>query len=88
MTSTRRLPPPHTNVYDWQRDAACREVNSTVFFGPVGERGGVRREREQRAKAICADCPVQLACRRHALDAAEPYGVWGGLTPEERRSLN
>lgn len=84
MTSTRRLPLPHTNVYDWQRNAACRTVNSTLFFGPVGEGRGARQQREERAKAICVDCPVQLACRQHALDAAEPYGVWGGLSPEER----
>jgi WhiB family redox-sensing transcriptional regulator len=24
-------------------------------------------------------------CRRHALATREPYGVWGGLTEDERR---
>lgn len=86
MTSTRRLPLPHTSVYDWQRGAACRSVSSALFFGPVGEQPGARRQREEEAKAVCAQCPVQLACREHALDAAEPYGVWGGLAPEERQA--
>ncbi|MDU4244395.1 MAG: WhiB family transcriptional regulator, partial [Varibaculum cambriense] len=26
-------------------------------------------------------------CREYALAAQEPYGVWGGLTQEERREL-
>jgi WhiB family redox-sensing transcriptional regulator len=24
-------------------------------------------------------------CRRHALRAREPFGVWGGMTEQERR---
>ena len=31
-----------------------------------------------RAKAICAECPVQEACFEGALARREPYGVWGG----------
>ncbi len=45
------------------------------------------RDRADRAKAICQLCPVLEQCRRHALAAREPYGVWGGLTEEERREL-
>lgn len=57
-----------------------------LFFGPAGERGSARQQREERAKEICADCPVQQACLQHALAAAEPYGVWGGLTEGERQT--
>lgn len=32
----------------------------------------------ERAKALCADCPVRLACLAGALARAEPCGVWGG----------
>jgi WhiB family redox-sensing transcriptional regulator len=31
-----------------------------------------------RAKALCAECPLQRACLDAALDRAEPWGVWGG----------
>jgi WhiB family redox-sensing transcriptional regulator len=31
-----------------------------------------------RAKALCAECPVQEACFEGALARGEPYGVWGG----------
>lgn len=26
-------------------------------------------------------------CRQYALDAHEPYGVWGGLSEEERHTM-
>ncbi|MFV0493785.1 WhiB family transcriptional regulator [Mycobacterium sp.] len=31
-----------------------------------------------RAKTLCADCPVRRRCLQAALDRAEPWGVWGG----------
>lgn len=87
MTATTRLPVPHANNYDWQRDAACRRMGSEVFFHPENERGGARQARESQAKQVCARCPVTQACLEHALSAGEPYGVWGGLSEEERRNM-
>ncbi|MHA6758045.1 WhiB family transcriptional regulator [Streptacidiphilus sp. PAMC 29251] len=40
--------------------------------------------RDQAAKQVCGHCPVREPCLQFALDAREPYGVWGGLTEEER----
>ena len=85
MTATHRLPVPRTEVYDWQLDAACRTVSSDLFFSPAEERGHAGEQREEQAKAIGASCPVRTECLRHALAVAEPYGVWGGLTPQERQ---
>lgn len=87
MTATERLPAPHTESYEWQRHAACRGAGSAVFFAPEGERGAALHQRERHAKRICAQCPVQPVCRQHALTVGEPYGVWGGLTPNERAIL-
>lgn len=84
MASIKYLPRPVTEVYDWQQQAACRGLDSSVFFHPSGERGPSRADRAQRAKEICARCPVLRQCREHALASHEPYGVWGGLTEEER----
>jgi WhiB family redox-sensing transcriptional regulator len=32
----------------------------------------------ERAKELCADCPIRSACLSAALERAEPGGVWGG----------
>jgi WhiB family redox-sensing transcriptional regulator len=40
-----------------------------------------------KAKAICGVCPVQDPCSSHAIDIREPFGIWGGLTEVERRSI-
>jgi WhiB family redox-sensing transcriptional regulator len=58
-----------------------------MFFHPDGERGPRRRAREIAAKAVCASCPVLAQCRAHALAAQEPYGIWGGLTEDERLEI-
>lgn len=84
MADTTRLPNPITDVWDWQMRGACRDMDSAVFFYPDRERGPAKTSREAHAKHICHSCPVLEQCRRHALAAHEPYGVWGGLTVIER----
>jgi len=32
----------------------------------------------ERAKALCAGCPVRAACLAGAQSRGEPWGVWGG----------
>lgn len=32
----------------------------------------------ERAKALCADCPIKQPCLEGALSRGEPWGVWGG----------
>ncbi len=78
------LPGPNADFWDWQLQGACRGENSDVFYHPDGERGRARAQRENRAKAICSNCPVIELCREHALASAEPYGVWGGMSETER----
>ena len=39
------------------------------------------------AKAVCGGCAVIVDCRDYALETRQPFGVWGGLDEEERRSL-
>ena len=87
MTDERRLPAPREGDWDWQMDAACRGQDTSNFYHPENERGPSPARREFRAKAVCASCPVVKQCLRWALAAREPYGVWGGLSTEERESL-
>lgn len=87
MADTRKLPVPVTEIWDWQLQGSCRGMDSRFFFHPEGERGNARAHREARAKEVCTTCPVLQQCRRHALSAQEPYGVWGGLSESERDEM-
>lgn len=83
MSDSSRL--PLMDLWEWQYRGACRDADSEIFFHPEGERGGTRKRRDEAAKAVCATCPVLEQCREYALSNAEPYGVWGGMTEEERQ---
>jgi WhiB family redox-sensing transcriptional regulator len=73
---------------DWQDRAACRGPFATTFYPPTQTEGRAdRAEREARAKAICRACSVRLECLDFALTVREPYGIWGGLSEAERRTL-
>jgi WhiB family redox-sensing transcriptional regulator len=87
MTYTKRLPKPVVDEWDWQLRGACRGQESAVFFHPDNERGPARRVRQAHAKQVCQSCPVITQCRQHALQAREPFGVWGGLDEDERRAI-
>lgn len=87
MASTKRLPMPLLDSYEWQYQGACNEADPETFFSPQAERGARRRHREATAKSYCARCPVIDACLEHALAVRESHGVWGGLNTDERRAL-
>jgi WhiB family transcriptional regulator, redox-sensing transcriptional regulator len=87
MADFSRLPGPNADLWDWQLVAACRGVDSSLFFHPEGERGAARSAREAAAKEVCMRCPVRAECATHALAVREPYGVWGGLTEDEREEM-
>ncbi len=87
MNEISRAPRPVASDWEWQFEGACRALPTEMFFYPDGERGPRRRNRENTAKAICATCPVIEACRKHALAIAEPYGIWGGLSEDDRLAI-
>lgn len=87
MSEPQRLLQPVADAWEWQLVAACRGVDTQVFFAPDAERGLRRLARERVAKAVCKSCPVIDLCRAHALRTREPFGVWGGLTADERRRI-
>ncbi len=77
-----------TDELDWQEQAACREHENTLFFGPdAGESELEKQSREQRAKLVCQRCPVQEPCLEFAMETNQKYGIWGGMTDKERASL-
>lgn len=76
---------PLVPYWDWQRHALCRGMDVSLFCSPSGERGERRRAREEKARAVCMNCPVREDCARTALHRGEQYGMWGGLTEQERQ---
>jgi WhiB family redox-sensing transcriptional regulator len=70
---------------NWREEAACLHQDPEIFF-PVGtSRAAVRQT--NRAKRLCAECPVSAACLRWAVEEGVDHGVWGGLTEDERRRI-
>jgi WhiB family redox-sensing transcriptional regulator len=68
------------NDQAWQEHASCRSIPVELFF-PLVE------QEADEAKAICGSCLVREECLEFAIQAGERFGVWGGFTSQERRSL-
>lgn len=84
--SARLVTPPTTPpVRDWRYDAECRNEAAELFF-PIGKTGEALLQIED-AKAVCRRCPVMESCLQWALETAEPHGIFGGKTDDERRAL-
>lgn len=71
---------------DWRAKAACRDEDPALFF-PNGDSGPNLLAIEQ-AKAICRTCPALEACAQWAADERVEYGIFGGLTEQERRAVH
>lgn len=65
---------------EWRLDAACGYVDTAVFFPETVDQA-------ERAKAVCAPCPVREDCLKFALVTRQDDGVWGGLDENERRRI-
>lgn len=77
------MPGPLEPTADWKKKGNCFGLGTKadgVFFPEQG-----RSTRE--AKMICDGCPVLTECLNYALDRNEKFGVWGGTTERDRRSI-
>ncbi len=70
---------------DWRETARCKEMDPDLFF-PVGTTGPALLQIEA-AKSVCRQCDVRDECLQYAIDSNQEYGIWGGLTEEERRYM-
>ena len=69
----------------WEDRAACRNMETIVFF-PLTLAGRPGSDRPYaKAKLVCARCDVQDECLAVAVAEDFQVGMWGGLTPSERR---
>lgn len=64
----------------WQEVAACKSLPLEMFFPPA-------EQEADAAKAICSGCTVREPCLEAALAAGERFGIWGGMSTEERQSI-
>lgn len=64
----------------WQEQAACFGIDPDLFFPTSEEEAGP-------ALSYCSVCGIRETCLAWALKSGERYGVWGGLTEQQRRRL-
>lgn len=62
----------------WRTKAKCANEDPELFFAE-------ERSDRMRARKICRTCPVAVACVTEAFDKDIEFGIWGGLSPKDRR---
>ena len=77
--------PDREHRLHWRDDAACGDADPELFF-PDGDTVSIRMQ-VKAAKAICRGCPVSATCLSWALASGQEFGIWGGLTEDERHRL-
>lgn len=55
-----------------------------MFFPEKSEKG---RQQIKDAKKLCGMCPMRVECAEFAISNRERYGIWGGLTWNERKAI-
>jgi WhiB family transcriptional regulator, redox-sensing transcriptional regulator len=66
----------------WYDRAACKKLDTRLFFSSDDEKTEMRRRREAQAKKICSQCTVIDECLQAGINED---GIWGGLTRSERQ---
>ncbi len=83
--SVRTETPEESERLAWRVDAACKYLPTELFF-PIGH--GPRAQAQTGvAKAVCNACSVRPQCLDYAMAANAQYGVFGGMSEEERREV-
>lgn len=68
---------------EWLGRALCQGLHAHIWYPPLespnpGNYYAV-------GKRVCARCPVWRECLENATENNETWGMWGGLTPQERK---
>jgi WhiB family transcriptional regulator, redox-sensing transcriptional regulator len=77
----------HPNQKLWYPDIFDADGVEWFDDGTIWEAYGDTSEYYDEAREICDGCPVKEECMLHALAEKERIGMWGGLTPIERRRI-
>jgi WhiB family redox-sensing transcriptional regulator len=76
---------PRYDQVKWDK-AECLEIDTELFYRVEEERNQTAYQYINAVRSICGRCPIQRDCLAYAF-GNEDYGVWGGLTSLERRSM-
>ena len=71
-----------TGDQTWAQSAECAKPGQPLMFPHEADAVAI-----EQAKGVCDRCPVRQSCLTEALDRNESFGIWGGLTTVERRTL-
>jgi WhiB family redox-sensing transcriptional regulator len=69
----------------WVVHAPCAQVGPDLFYS--GDGNGRDAMYVHRARRICAGCPYKAPCALWAIQNDEQFGIWGGLSPAQRRKV-
>lgn len=64
----------------WQSYANCNAEHHDLFFSQS-------KTKMNMAVQICNPCPVKGECLKFAIDQNIEYGIYGGLTPTQRKDM-
>lgn len=70
---------------DWE-GASCSIIADPDLFFPQIRSSYNQRRQIQTAKNVCSCCDIQEKCLDYALKNSIVHGIWGGMTPNERRT--
>lgn len=73
---------------NWVTRAACAGTGPDLWHPTLSDTAtnGGPNAQVAAAKKICHRCPVRTDCLDHAITNNITHGIWGGLTPKDRRT--
>lgn len=77
---------PRYSEINWDK-ANCKGAPTNLFYMVEENRKHSTWIDVGILRTICGGCPIQKKCLAYALEH-EIYGVWGGMTTQERNAFN
>lgn len=70
----------------WEDKGLCKGMHNEMWFPPLFKEDRLAPESQyyDLGKYVCENCPVINECAEAGKE--EEYGMWGGLTPKDRRT--
>ena len=78
--------PLHDTDFRWQSKAACRGMDTSLFFFE-GKYDRQNIDKLIAARKICGTCKVRKQCLEFAVANEIPDGVWGGVAFNQGRTI-